>query len=747
MTFLFNKQKTKTKHTAQIIALSIICFLLLSPLASLQARVFEPENILTDSELFDKDSLSKAAIQNFLEQKDSVLARYSQVVEGTPMTATEIIYDVAQMHSINPKFLLTTLEKEQGLLHKSHATEDELAWAMGYGCYGGQCNSKYEGFYDQVESSAVTQNIYVDRKSTFSFQVGKMTVTFDDYHLVPKNQATANLFIYTPYVGFSPELGVTKPYGGNRLFWIIWNRYFTKKYYPDGFVIKNSGNYYLIENNKKRKFASSSLFLKDYSENNAHQVTNDIANAYEDGAPIEFSKNTLVKHPTSGQIFLLADYDTKRPILDNNALALLGNVYIAVTAGQIPTVTANKLIPYNLGDSISSTSAYPQGKLFKIENGQIYLVQDGIKHLVDPVVWREKYNNQTPQNTTAAALEGLLDGSMDRLDDGSFVKSSSGRYYVIATGGERMRIQTTEIFSRTFGLDKLSTAIVVSDELLEAHPAGETIEYIDDTIKDPITPTAPSSNTTSPSGSYTALFLNTQPQNIELIDGEQKTVSIQFKNIGGATWQPETVYLKVFDQNGEAIYTQGQKFPLAESRINNGETGTFYPLLTAPSTAGLLQIQFKLFYLKNGVETQITSGTQGKFIFVEGGETSQVLSHNYPIAVRNDWGVQNIEIRLKNTSKDTTWTSKYTKLKITNEDGSQSSFYDPNDWLDETVAAIPINARSIAPGEEAVFKFTLKVRGVDPKVYGHRMVLELTDLDKTVLLSGRSAWVRLMRVD
>jgi len=163
MTFLFNKQKTKIKQTAQIIALSIICFLIVSPLATLQARVFEPENIISDDEMFRKDSLSKTAIQSFLESKNSVLARYSQVVEGTAMTAAEIIYDVAQMHSVNPKFLLATLEKEQGLLHKSHATEDELDWAMGYGCYGGQCNSKYEGFYDQVESSAVTQNIYVDR--------------------------------------------------------------------------------------------------------------------------------------------------------------------------------------------------------------------------------------------------------------------------------------------------------------------------------------------------------------------------------------------------------------------------------------------------------------------------------------------------------------------------------------------------------------------------------------------------------
>lgn len=748
-------QKPKTKKTfnlrqkfTQIVTLGLICLFIFTPLAETSARVFEPGNIITDQELFDKDSLSQAAIQHFLERKNSVLARYSQIVNGQAKKASEIIWEISQLHGINPKFLLATLEKEQGLLHKSHATEKELDWATGYGCYGGQCNSKYKGFYDQVESSAITQKIYVEKASTFAFQVGKTTKTFDGYNLTPKNQATANLYIYTPYVGYSPELGVTKPYGGNRLFWRIWNRYFTKKYYPDGLVIKsNAGNYYLLEKNKKRKFKSAELFLADYKESDAILVPNDVLNAYENGPMIEFAKNTLVKSPTSGQIYLLPDYDTKRPLIENSALAILTDFRLAITENDVPTVTLNKLSNYQEGAPISSTSIYPQGKLFKDETGSIYLVQDGIKRLVDPVVWQKKYNSEVPETTTSASLKKYLSSTMDKLPDGTFVKNN-GKYYLIAASGQRMKIETVEIIKRVFGSDKLITALSISDELLEVHTAGETIDYIDDSIKDQTTTTSSPTNSTTSAGTYQASFVSINPNSIIMLNGESKTVEVKFKNTGTATWRPENVYLKVFDRGTtESSFTLGQKFPLAESQVTNGGIGTFYPEITAPDTSGLKQVIFKLYYDKSGTATEIALGKIGKFISVKSGESAQILSHNIPIAVKNTWRPLDIIVRIKNTSKETTWTSKYTKLKVYDELGEKSKFYDPYDWLDEEVAALPINARKIKPGEVAEFKFTLKIKGLEPKVYTHKIVLELTDINKQVLLDGKSAWLRMMRVD
>ena len=99
-------QKIMFKLRTSLLAL----FVLLIPLSS-QARTFDPNNIITDEELLAKDSLSQAAIQAFLTRENSVLAAYSQTVEGKAMTAAEMIWQVSQKHGVNPKFLLTTLEK------------------------------------------------------------------------------------------------------------------------------------------------------------------------------------------------------------------------------------------------------------------------------------------------------------------------------------------------------------------------------------------------------------------------------------------------------------------------------------------------------------------------------------------------------------------------------------------------------------------------------------------------------------
>jgi len=261
---LFYPKNFLLKLRIGILAFFIFSALILNGPLQVQARTFNPNNIITDQELLNKDSLSKAAIQKFLERKDSVLARYSQIIEGEALTAAEMIWTIGQKHGINPKFLLTTLEKEQGLIHKNQATEKALDWATGYGCYGGGCKEKYRGFYNQVEASAETQQIYWQKAGQFAFNVGQTTTSFDGYKVTPANKATANLYIYTPYVGYAPELGVTAPYGGNKLFWRIWQRYFTNQKFLDGQVVTRGGDYWLIKDNQKRKFISKDLFLTDY---------------------------------------------------------------------------------------------------------------------------------------------------------------------------------------------------------------------------------------------------------------------------------------------------------------------------------------------------------------------------------------------------------------------------------------------------------------------------------------------------
>ncbi|MDX9893771.1 MAG: hypothetical protein RB292_05210 [Patescibacteria group bacterium] len=707
------------------------------------ARTFNPNNIITDQEMFDQSSLSQTAIQKFLERENSVLAKFSQIINGKTMKAAQIIWEISQKQGVNPKFLLTTLEKEQALISREQATEKALDWATGYSCYGGGCKEKYRGFYNQLDAAAETQKIYAQKASQFSFRVGQVAKTYDQYEITPANQATANLYIYTPYVGYSPELGVTAPYGGNRLFWRIWHRYFSNQKFLDGQVVTDGTDYWLIQDNTKRKFDSKELFLKDYRANDAIKAARNELNNYPDGTPISFSNNTVVRSATSGQIYLLTE-NTKRPIIDNAALALLNDVQIAITTSQVPTISENKLNGYKLGDIISVNSIYPQGKLVRDETGARWWIQDGLKHEVYPEVWENRFNSREGEPISGQALEKFSNGKPALLKDGTFVLSADTGYYYLISQGARMRIQDLEIFDRVWGINKKNSAVRVRSALLEAHEAGEIIDYIDDTIKD----STVSNPTNNNSNDYTGSFEALKPESLILINGQSQNATITFKNTGSGSWSGDQIWLELTDQGKTtSSFTAQTKFSPNETAIGANQLASFDINLTAPADqSGLLTQTFTLYYNKNGTPTKIASIS--KFVIVKAGLSAQIVEQNIPVAVRNTWKPIQITMKIQNNSADNTWLAKKTALEIYNDDGSASYFYDPADWVRQEVAAVAVNQGYIKPGETGEFKFTLDPRGVKPGTYIMRFKLTLLDQNgKEVFLNGASAWRREIRVD
>src|SRR3989338_1192541 len=116
-------------------------FLLLFFLLPFPALAFNQNYIISDQEMNDYDSMTLEGIEDFLSDRGSFLSYYADFYteDGTYMEAAEIIWRVAQKFQINPKFLLTLLEKEQGLVSSGAASQKRLDWAMGYGvcdkCY------------------------------------------------------------------------------------------------------------------------------------------------------------------------------------------------------------------------------------------------------------------------------------------------------------------------------------------------------------------------------------------------------------------------------------------------------------------------------------------------------------------------------------------------------------------------------------------------------------------------------------
>lgn len=760
MYFSQNQAKIKTKFsqkTAFKLRYGILTlFILLSPLNAF-ARTFNPHNIITDEELNDYDSLSKTAIQIFLEKEKSILASYTQTVEGKNLTAAEMIWNVSQKNNVSPKFILTTLEKEQSLVRRTSATQKVFDWACGFGCYNGGCKEKYRGFYNQIEAAAETQAIYRQRANQFSFKVGQTTMTYDGFPVTPQNQATANFYIYTPYVGYSPELGVNAQNGGNRLFWRIWHRWFSSQKFLDGQVVTNGVDYWQIQNNTKKKFISKDLFLKDYKLSDAIFVSQKDLDAYPNGTIIKFSQNSLVKSSASGQIYLI-DQNQKRPILTDSALALLSDFRMALANTDITAVAEDDLTDYAVGSSISETSIYPQGKLFRDTNNQIWLIKDGMRYPVDSAVWQINFNSKPTESINSADLETYQLANPIKFKDGTFLYSD-GTYYLISLG-ERMKISDLSVFDRVFGLDKKNNATTVSAASLNIHAAGEVIDYVDDTIADPVITSNPNTNNNSitpiSAGTYEATFVNQEPQGINAITGQTQTVTITYKNTGSATWQKGQVWLQLNDQDKTtSTFILPAKIDFLENSVSNGQIATFTFDLTAPTDKnGMIAQEFSLMA---NAQNPLEINSYAKFILISGKitapktttptpttstsqPTAKIVSHTLPKTIKNTSKPVLVTLKIKNTSGQINWLSKKSALEVYNSDGKASYFYDKKDWIRSNVAAVPINKSTIKPGETGEFKFTLDAKGLKAGTYTLKFKLNLLDKSKASLLDNQASW-------
>jgi len=179
-----------------------------------EAISFDKNNIISDEQLTNFASMTLEEIQDFLHLHGSVLAGYS--FDGR--SAAQHIYDACQEHRVNPQVVLVALQKEQGLILSSTASQERLNLAMGWdpsGIYDSH-NFGDQVYWGTWQFRRCYENLqsYVDTKSV-PWSVGEPHAVMDGT-VTPGNRATAVLYIYTNWIG-GPE-GI----GGNYLFWDLW---------------------------------------------------------------------------------------------------------------------------------------------------------------------------------------------------------------------------------------------------------------------------------------------------------------------------------------------------------------------------------------------------------------------------------------------------------------------------------------------------------------------------------------------
>ena len=223
---------------AMLLATVLTLSVLMAVVPTSVARAAEPPlpksitdggNIISDAEFFNGAAMTAAQAQKFLEARvpsckattgPTCLRNFTAdlpakakdnycnaIAAKKKIRASEIIVTVGKACGISPKVILVMLQKEQGLITATKPTEWAYRASMGMNCPDtAPCSAASAGFVNQVYLGARQQQVYKKNPQNYGYRAGQVTTV--KWHpnsacgtskVLIKNQATANLYIYTPY--------------------------------------------------------------------------------------------------------------------------------------------------------------------------------------------------------------------------------------------------------------------------------------------------------------------------------------------------------------------------------------------------------------------------------------------------------------------------------------------------------------------------------------------------------------------
>lgn len=209
-------------------------------------------------------------LRNYIQdtpQMEAASGLCGMISAGIRQTGAKIINDVAKACNISPQVLLVLLQKEQALILDTWPLDSQYRNATGFACPDGSpCDPSYNGFFYQVYYAARQFQIYKNFPNSYNYIAGRDNNIYFNPELSScgsstvyiENQATAALYIYTPYQ--PNQAALSNLYGtgdscsayGNRNFWRLFIDWFGSPYgymsagvnYSDVF----NADYYLANN-------------------------------------------------------------------------------------------------------------------------------------------------------------------------------------------------------------------------------------------------------------------------------------------------------------------------------------------------------------------------------------------------------------------------------------------------------------------------------------------------------------------
>ena len=404
--------------TSLLVATGMIALSAAPKAQAADASKFDPGLIISDSVFYDFGAMSVTEIQRFLNSQVSAcndadggpkcLKDYTEDIVGSQaiadtlhwwdenpkvctdipaaqnQSAAQIIFKVAQACGINPRVILVTLQKEQGLVQGKNPTEYMYKAAMGYGCPDahpeicGKDSLVSSRLFWQILRGVSQLKWYGDPRGSFTYLTvgstkqisyqannpgcGKKDVTI-------KSRATAALYYYTPYTPNAAALANLYGTGdscsayGNRNFWRFYSDWFGDPI-GGGFLLKSasSGTYLIVDNNKYL-VTDPDLLAAISPLGPIGTISQDYLNTFTDSGTL----SRVVKSVTGQYYFLDAG---KKYTFSSCDLVAQFSLDCA-TAVQL---TASQLAAFANGGSMTT---YVPG-----DDASTYIIKDGSKHEV-----------------------------------------------------------------------------------------------------------------------------------------------------------------------------------------------------------------------------------------------------------------------------------------------------------------------------------------------------------------------------
>jgi len=357
-------------------------------------------------------------------------------IGGVNVSSAKIINDVAKACRVNPQVILVLIQKEQSLVTDTWPAPNQYKTAAGYGCPDtAACDTTYYGFFNQIYHAARQYRLYQKNASSYAYRAGRNNNIYYNPNtscgsssVYIQGQATAGLYIYTPYQPNASALANMYGSGdscgayGNRNFWRTFNDWFGQTNDSDSYVTVTDTNpvnglniWYLITPTGRYRIPSLEIYYAWGLNNYSFQS---IDSAYFSSLPDGGNLGRSLKDRYGNRFFV--DNKQAHYIRDSRYTSLWGlnNDSVVQSTGLVYAIQGGDWTGRFMQDSSS---------------GEIWLMDGGRKHLIasgSPLLYHWGFVFDQITRVSHDYLSTLSDGgALSRYcnDNGSKYLIDSGR--------------------------------------------------------------------------------------------------------------------------------------------------------------------------------------------------------------------------------------------------------------------------------------------------------------------------------